>query len=451
MALSTRDRRRSLSPPDDISVYVDGDEGTAAHALEPLLTEVLGPRLPVRIELWDGSTIGPVPAPGVLRVRSRDALRRLLWAPDELGLSRAYVAGDLDLDGDIFETLERLRDAVALDGPPRASGSRRGPSRLPAPRGVRPAPPAATRGGPTQGAPPLAAARRSRRPSPLRRRERLLRARARTVDDLLVRAVLRSGDDARGRAGVQARARSHESSGLAEHPGHACWTSGAAGDRWRSTPPCTTAHLWSASPSAGSRPSAPASAWRRQGSATSSRSESRTTATSTTRALRRHLVDRDVRARGREPHGRVLRVAPPGASPRGPAPQPRHLEGGSVAPPPTVLQRSLRVPGRRAHRRRTGRPGHGVGGLRGARRGVACASTTPARSAPGSPTSRRAGTPRSPSSASARARIWRLYMAGVGPRLRGRRLSVHQVLGVTPTASGASGMPPTRDGWQTAG
>jgi cyclopropane-fatty-acyl-phospholipid synthase len=116
MALSTRDRRRSLRPPDDISVYVDGDQGSAAHALEPLLTAVLGPRLPVRVELWDGSTIGPVPAPGVLRVRSRDALRRLLWAPDELGLSRAYVAGDIDLDGDIFETLEVLRDAVALDG-----------------------------------------------------------------------------------------------------------------------------------------------------------------------------------------------------------------------------------------------------------------------------------------------------------------------------------------------
>ncbi len=115
MALPTRDQQRVEAPAaDDISVYLESDPGTVAHALRPLLTSVLGDRLPVLVELWDGSTIGPLQAPGVLRVRSRDALRRLLWAPDELGLSRAYVAGDLDLDGDVFEVLAALRDAVAL-------------------------------------------------------------------------------------------------------------------------------------------------------------------------------------------------------------------------------------------------------------------------------------------------------------------------------------------------
>lgn len=45
--------------------------------------------------------------------RNRRALRRLLWAPSELGLARAYVAGDLDVDGDFIETLSRLYGMIA--------------------------------------------------------------------------------------------------------------------------------------------------------------------------------------------------------------------------------------------------------------------------------------------------------------------------------------------------
>ena len=51
----------------------------------------------------------------MLYVKHRRALRRLLWAPNELGVSRAYVAGELDLDGPFVEGLERLF-AVALEG-----------------------------------------------------------------------------------------------------------------------------------------------------------------------------------------------------------------------------------------------------------------------------------------------------------------------------------------------
>src|SRR5581483_5895303 len=43
---------------------------------------------------------------------SPTALRRLLWAPNELGLGRAYVAGDLDIEGDVYAALN-LRDVVA--------------------------------------------------------------------------------------------------------------------------------------------------------------------------------------------------------------------------------------------------------------------------------------------------------------------------------------------------
>lgn len=45
--------------------------------------------------------------------RNRRALRRLLWAPNELGLARAYVSGDLDAEGDFLETLSRLYGLIA--------------------------------------------------------------------------------------------------------------------------------------------------------------------------------------------------------------------------------------------------------------------------------------------------------------------------------------------------
>ena len=36
------------------------------------------------------------------------ALRRLLWRPDEVGLARAYVTGDLDVDGDLDDGFRRV-------------------------------------------------------------------------------------------------------------------------------------------------------------------------------------------------------------------------------------------------------------------------------------------------------------------------------------------------------
>jgi len=71
-----------------------------------LVSHVLGPDLPVAVRAYDGSTLGPADAPAALVLRSPDALRRVIAAPGELGLGRAYVAGDLDLEGDIFAALE---------------------------------------------------------------------------------------------------------------------------------------------------------------------------------------------------------------------------------------------------------------------------------------------------------------------------------------------------------
>jgi cyclopropane-fatty-acyl-phospholipid synthase len=46
-----------------------------------------------------------------------------------------------------------------------------------------------------------------------------------------------------------------------------------------------------------------------------------------------------------------------------------------------------------------------------------------------------------------RARVWRLYMAGSAVGFEDGGVGLHQVLGVALDAQGASGMPPTRDGW----
>ena len=45
-------------------------------------------------------------------VLSPDALRRIVQSPGELGFSRAYVAGDIDIEGDVFAALS-LRDRFA--------------------------------------------------------------------------------------------------------------------------------------------------------------------------------------------------------------------------------------------------------------------------------------------------------------------------------------------------
>lgn len=81
---------------------------TTAARLAAALSAVLGaPEAPWRLRAWDGSEAGPVDAP-VLAVRSPRAVRRLVWAPGELGLVRAHVAGEIDLEGDVYEALAAL-------------------------------------------------------------------------------------------------------------------------------------------------------------------------------------------------------------------------------------------------------------------------------------------------------------------------------------------------------
>lgn len=84
--------------------------GGAAAVLRPLITALVGD-LPARIEFWDGSAIEAPDGAPTISVRSPDAIRRIMWAPGELGFARAYVAGDLDTDGDLIDLVRALRPA----------------------------------------------------------------------------------------------------------------------------------------------------------------------------------------------------------------------------------------------------------------------------------------------------------------------------------------------------
>ncbi len=98
--------------------------GGAAGLLRPVAEPLLGGELPVRLRAWDGSEAGPEGGP-TLVLRSRQALRRLLWHPGELGLAQAYVTGELDVDGDLTEGLRSVWRAVRERG---LSGARLSPA-----------------------------------------------------------------------------------------------------------------------------------------------------------------------------------------------------------------------------------------------------------------------------------------------------------------------------------
>ncbi|MET8290517.1 class I SAM-dependent methyltransferase [Streptomyces sp. NPDC048448] len=83
----------------------------AAPRLKSLVEQLLGSPLPVRIRAWDGSEAGPPGAPALV-VRNRRALRRLLWKPGEVGLARAWVSGDLAVEGDLYTALDLVSGLI---------------------------------------------------------------------------------------------------------------------------------------------------------------------------------------------------------------------------------------------------------------------------------------------------------------------------------------------------
>lgn len=89
---------------------------TAAQRILDLFEKLLGMSIPVHVRCWDGSEAGTAGNVTIV-FTNRRSLRHVLWSPNELGLVRGYVSGDLDIEGDVFELLsmpglvEKLGDA----------------------------------------------------------------------------------------------------------------------------------------------------------------------------------------------------------------------------------------------------------------------------------------------------------------------------------------------------
>ena len=94
---------------------------TVAEAVAPLVRAAVGREVPVAISGWDGSRIGPPSAQWAIKINNRRGLRRLLWAPNELGFARAYVSGDIEVEGNLLEGMEVLEQ---MSDPARGPGVR---------------------------------------------------------------------------------------------------------------------------------------------------------------------------------------------------------------------------------------------------------------------------------------------------------------------------------------
>src|ERR1700719_2592182 len=83
-------------------------------ALAQVFEAIAGPDAPVEFQAYDGSSAGIPGSPVKITVRSPVAVAYLAQAPGALGLARAYVAGQLDVEGDMYEALSRMTRTQAV-------------------------------------------------------------------------------------------------------------------------------------------------------------------------------------------------------------------------------------------------------------------------------------------------------------------------------------------------
>lgn len=90
--------------------------------LAEILELLAGGRLPLRFTAYDGSSAGPANAPFGLELTSPRGTTYLATGRGDLGLARAYIAGDLEIHGvhpgDPYELLKALADELVFRMPP---------------------------------------------------------------------------------------------------------------------------------------------------------------------------------------------------------------------------------------------------------------------------------------------------------------------------------------------
>jgi cyclopropane-fatty-acyl-phospholipid synthase len=85
--------------------------GQVQPGLASVVASLIGDDPPVAVEFYDGSRLGPPDPTATVVVRRPEALARIVTAPGELGFARAYVSGDVEIDGDIYAVIG-LRDRL---------------------------------------------------------------------------------------------------------------------------------------------------------------------------------------------------------------------------------------------------------------------------------------------------------------------------------------------------
>ncbi|MFO7691266.1 MAG: class I SAM-dependent methyltransferase [Cryobacterium sp.] len=102
---------------DRATMGTDAGKLTLAQVLEILA----GGRLPVRFTAYDGSSAGPQSAPFGLDLLTPRGTNYLATGRGDLGLARAYIAGDLDIrgvhPGDPYELLKALTESLVFERP----------------------------------------------------------------------------------------------------------------------------------------------------------------------------------------------------------------------------------------------------------------------------------------------------------------------------------------------
>ncbi len=84
--------------------------------LAEIFERVVGPDAPIRFTAYDGSASGDPTSDVHLHVRTPVAVNYLAQSPNALGLTRAYVSGHLELEGDMYTALRRMADFVFAEG-----------------------------------------------------------------------------------------------------------------------------------------------------------------------------------------------------------------------------------------------------------------------------------------------------------------------------------------------
>ncbi len=116
---------------------------TPTFKIAEVVADLTRDGMPVRFTAYDGSAAGPEDAEIGLELTSQRGLQYLVTAPGDLGLARAYVAGDLVVHGghpgNPYEVMQKLKDHTKFR---RAHGGRAGHHRA-RPRPGEPQAPAA--------------------------------------------------------------------------------------------------------------------------------------------------------------------------------------------------------------------------------------------------------------------------------------------------------------------